>query len=543
MGENIIRGEDFKKKIDVPGLGYLYYHCLKKHANQNKLAQILSSTDERDTYKSLLERSIRTALYLQKIGIKKDDIVCLYGRNHLNSCIPYISSHFIGAIPVCLSNPDLEDNKKTLLELLEPKVIFTTPEYVVFLKEQYNNSRVIVFGEYEGETNFSDIIKTQPNENSFKPIEIENIKDTAIIFFTSGTTGAPKAVCINHFSMLAYMFLENSYDNADLDLVQYISSKTANIVTLDYLTFYSISTGISFFKSIYNGYTRVIWELFNPSQFWILVDKYKINYAYIGPMNAYKLYKTTVPNNIDTSSLAWLHIAGAHVSTECILALRKILHPLSTVVQTYGQTEMSGYTTLYNILDKTHRKYFTKRPDAVGLPGEGISYKVVHLETNEILGPNQKGEVLVKGPMVMNGYYKMDSKECFDPDGYYKTGDIGYYDPEKLLYIVDRIKGVFKVGWYRIHANEIEDVALKHPAVIQVAVFGYKNSYGIVYPSALIVKMENSEVTVEEIRDFVNSQVEDYKKIIGPIKFVQAIPVTSTGKVKCGDLRSLLEKV
>ncbi|CAH0549882.1 unnamed protein product [Brassicogethes aeneus] len=258
---------------------------------------------------------------------------------------------------------------------------------------------------------------------------------------------------------------------------------------------------------------------------------------------AHNLAKTPIPANVDVSSLFLLLIAGSRVSPEVILALRKMLHPLATIIQGYAQTEFCGTNTFYDTNDKDHRKLFTEKPHSVGLPGKGYIYKVVDLETNEILGPNKQGELLVKAPTVMNGYYKGDSKDAFDEDGFYKTGDIAYYDEDQCFYIVDRIKGVIRYLFHMLSSAEIEEILTNHPAVRKAAVFGYPHPVDLHHVTALVEVDETSEVTPEEIREYVDNQVPDHKRLRGGVKFVKSIPMTTTGKVKCGELKSFMEKM
>ncbi|CAH0545840.1 unnamed protein product [Brassicogethes aeneus] len=547
MSENIIVTKNLKYPADLPaGLGSLYFKSMQKHAKQNKIAQIVHKTGEKDSYDSLLKRCIRTALYLQEIGIKKDDVVCLVGSVHVNSCVPYIASHFIGAIPSCIAIDYPKEDKKKLVKILEPKVIFTLPEHVEEMQSicmLWNlRAKFVVFGEYKEETGFEDVNQPNPNEDKFEPVEIKNLKDTAIMYFSSGTTGLPKAICLNHFSMLINLIKDKNTENPDYDVIKHWANAVdTNFTMIEYIEYFWISAGVCLSQSIHSGFTRILLEKFEVSNFWQIVDKYKVNFAYVVANYANDLIRISIPENCNVSSLVLMLIAGTRISAECIVALRKMVHPLATVLQGYAQTEFCGANTYYDIYNKDHRRLFTEKPQSVGLPSIGYTYKVVDMTTKEILGPNKQGELLVKGPTIMNGYYKMDAKDDFDDEGFYKTGDIVYYDEDKSFYIVDRIKGAIKYKLFIVCSSDIEDILMKHPAVRQAAVFGTANPEDMNHVTAVVVVEEGSQVTQEEVREFVDGQVDDYKRIRGGVKFVKSIPITSTGKIKTSALRSLME--
>lgn len=154
------------------------------------------------------------------------------------------------------------------------------------------------------------------------------------------------------------------------------------------------------------------------------------------------------------------------------------------------------------------------------------------METNEILGTNQKGEIRLKSSTMMKEYYRADSSQDFDEEGFLKTGDIGYYDEDECLYVVDRLKEMFKYLSWHIVPTAIENVLFEHPGVKEAIVFGLpKNEEEGEVPTASVVLEDGCRVTEKEIEEFVAGKVSDKEKLRGGVYFVKSIPRTPTGKV------------
>lgn len=163
-------------------------------------------------------------------------------------------------------------------------------------------------------------------------------------------------------------------------------------------------------------------------------------------------------------------------------------------------------------------------------------------ETGKVLGPNQKGELLLKSDILMIGYYKMDCTHVYDHEGYMKTGDIVYYDEDNCFYIDGRIKDMFKYRGWHIVPPILEEVLLKHPAVKQAAVIGVPHEEDEHRPMAVVVLRDNCQgVSSEEILDFVNSRVSDPQKLRAGLRILTSdLPKTATGKLKRQSIKDMV---
>lgn len=161
-----------------------------------------------------------------------------------------------------------------------------------------------------------------------------------------------------------------------------------------------------------------------------------------------------------------------------------------------------------------------------------IILQIVDLKTGKTLGANQEGEIRVKISSVTNGYQNQTSDDILDADGWLKTGDVGYYDDNYCVYIIDRIKEMFKYQSWHIVPASIEAIIKEHPAVHESVVVGIPHGTDGDVPTAVIVlKKDMSNVTSKEIQKFVEEKVDDRQRLRGGVKFVASVPKTPTGKI------------
>lgn len=163
------------------------------------------------------------------------------------------------------------------------------------------------------------------------------------------------------------------------------------------------------------------------------------------------------------------------------------------------------------------------------------------MDTEEPLGPFQEGEIRVKSEFAMNGYLNIDSSSNWDAQGFLKTGDVGYYDNDKCLYIVDRLKELMKYQMWQIAPAKLEGVLLSHPQIKSAVVFGTPHPKDGDLPTGVVVLKESAEgsVTPQEIEKFVEEKVDDRERLRGGVKFVKTIPTTATGKLSRLHIRKL----
>lgn len=170
-----------------------------------------------------------------------------------------------------------------------------------------------------------------------------------------------------------------------------------------------------------------------------------------------------------------------------------------------------------------------------GGPTPNTEAKIVDLSDPDYkgLGPNESGELLVRGPQAMLGYFQNPeaTKEMVTRNGWVRTGDIAHYDEEGYFFITDRLKELIKVKGFQVPPAELEQILRDHPKVLDAAVVGTAHATFGEVPRAFIVKKEGVNVSEKELQDFVADKVAPYKKLAGGVTFIKTIPKNSTGKI------------
>jgi 4-coumarate--CoA ligase len=213
--------------------------------------------------------------------------------------------------------------------------------------------------------------------------------------------------------------------------------------------------------------------------------------------------------------------------------------------QVWGMTETSCVGTMFP---------YTESDDtgSVGRPIPNLDIKLVDEQGRDITGHNVAGEICVRGPTIIPGYFENDgaNAQAFDSEGYLKTGDIGYCDEKtKKWYIVDRKKELIKVRGFQVAPPELEGVLLLHPQIVDAAVIGVKGMAGqppeMECPRAYVVQRpgpESSKVTAEEVKQWCGARLARYKELTGGVVFVDSIPKNASGKILKRILRDMAKE-
>ncbi|KAL1517921.1 hypothetical protein ABEB36_001620 [Hypothenemus hampei] len=508
------------------GLGYNFFQDMCQY--KERTAQFIAKTEETDTYQDLLTRSIRTALHLKTKILKRTDVIALCTYNHENSCVPFIASQFLGLKVASLDPSFTVGEASYLIDMIKPKILFVVAEAVETIAESLEKAElqaeVVVFGEEIDNstfTSFASFLEECPDEDAFEP-EVVDANETAVIFFSSGTTGMPKGICISHKSL---------YHQALI--TQYCGLIVSDEIILSYSSLYWISATMLLTCAIVTGSARVICQKFDPEQIWILLDKYKVTYLFLAPIQAHDMLHFGRSEGLDTCALQVMITGGGHCSNDQLFTLRDML-PGTFVFQCYGCTEVAGAISMYNLNKVNDRLLLYHRPSSCGRPLPGFTYKVVNVDTGEACGVNETGELRIKSEFCLNSYYNQDSTSAFDEEGWLRTGDVVYYDRDFCFYVVGRIKEMLKYRSWHVQPALLEGILQQHPAVKQCIVVGIPHPVDGDHPVGVVVVHEDhlEDVTAEEIQDFVAKRVNDTHKLRGGVRFIDELPLTPSGKIK-----------
>jgi len=270
------------------------------------------------------------------------------------------------------------------------------------------------------------------------------------------------------------------------------------------------------------GATIVTMPRFDLEQFLGLIAKHRVTLSHIVPPIVLQLARNPVVDEHDLSSLKLIFSGaaplGPELSRECMQRIG------CTIRQGYGMTETSPVTHS-SPADPAKMKL-----GSVGPPAPNTECKLVDPGTGGELGPNQEGEVWVRGPQIMQGYLNNAeaTARTIDADRWLHTGDIGYADEDGHFFIVDRVKELIKYKGFQVAPAELEAILLTHPAIADAAVIPCADDEAGEVPKAFVVK--KGETTAEAIMDFVEERVAPYKKLRF-VEFIDQIPKSASGKI------------
>ncbi len=473
------------------------------------------------TYSELQTLIARAAAGLAKRGFKKGEVFGILSPNVPGYAIAFHAIASLGGI-VSPVNPLYTENEIAhQLKDAGARFLVTVPgclDKAAAAAKSAGIEELFVFDDVEGDasgaTPFSSLLD---NDGDFPQVDINPREDLVALPYSSGTTGLPKGVMLTHHNLVANM--------CQMDGLDYFTENDTLICVLPLFHIYGLVVVLN--MGLYQGATIVLVPRFELENFLQLIQDYKITLAHLVPPIVLALSKHPVVNNYDLSSLQMIFSGAAPLDEQLTRACMQRLG--CDVRQGYGMTETSPVTHS-SPANPDQAKF-----GSVGFPAPSTECKVVELETGAMLGPNQEGEIWVRGPQVMRGYLnKPDATAAtIDSEGWLHTGDIGYADSEGHFFIVDRAKELIKYKGFQVAPAELEALLLTHECVADAAVVPYADDEAGEVPKAFVVL--KGEVTAAELMKFVADSVAPHKKI-RQLEFIDKIPKSASGKI----LRRLL---
>lgn len=350
--------------------------------------------------------------------------------------------------------------------------------------------------------------------DTYEPVSVNGATDVALILYSSGTTGLCKGVQHTHLNCIAHCEPQWWYDFESLETVYFAGSHLCGA--------YGIFRVYPFLCA---GKTIVNTEDIHVDL--KVIQDYKANTIPTIPALVEELTNANT-DEYDLSSLKVIMTATAPLLPSLLEAFTKKF-PNVKLQNLYGATEVSPITSQ----DAT-----SVGSTNLGVAPAGNTLKVVDVETRAILGPNQRGEICVRSPRVMKGYLGVTSP--IDDEGFYLTGDLGYYDDQKHFYHIDRLKDIILSTGYTVSPGEVEVVLLEHPAVKEAAVVGKPAAKVTEKPTAFVVLRPGASATEAELVDFVDPQVPWYMRLTGGVRFISELPRNDQQKILRRQLRETL---
>lgn len=522
--------------------------------------------DLKITYNEVYREALLFANALKDMGVGIGTIV----STHLPTCPQHIAAYYgimISGATFSPLNPHSPPRELShQINDSSATVLITHESVAASIKEISSDiqiDNVIVTGDQEMLSNDNPVDLSNYDKNwvSFAAIKaaskaeffnpgINPKEDIAHIAYTGGTTGDPRGCMITHANLVSSVLLNAAWASGCLAKVDEDDALSVERVEKDddkYIENYTQLPGTSIGLSpaplfhvsgIYGcviypvvfGNTTILVDRFDPVQFLELIEEHKANTVGGSPAMWNVLMRLPQIKETDLSTVTSISSSTAPFAEEERIQLMRTFTN-ATYNESYGQTETTGNVT-------SDVAGFEKI-GSVGHPLYNTEMKLISLDgdSEESLPPGTEGEICVKGPQVMKGYYN-DPEETENAfiNGWLKTGDIGVLDEDNFLTIVDRKKDMLLYNSYNVYPTRLEGILFEHPDTQNVAVIGKPKEIVGEIPKAFVILKEGSKVTEEEMMDFINDQVVHYAKI-RELEFVDELPVTPAGKLNKVALR------
>jgi|HigsolmetaAR201D_1030396.scaffolds.fasta_scaffold01188_11 long-chain acyl-CoA synthetase len=457
-------------------------------------------------YQLLNDASARVASMLKSKGLKPGDRVGLMLPNVPHFPVAYYGILRAGGVVVPM-NVLLKGREVSFyLKDSGAKILFAWHDFLDAAQAGADEAGAEIInvkpGEIEGE-----IFKFDPDPE----IVEKSPEDTAVILYTSGTTGTPKGAELTHGNL-----------QSNIDTVLSMFEITTDDVVLGALPlFHSFGQTCSMNSCIKAGGCLTLLPRFDAAKALEMFGRDNVT-IFMGVPTMYgAMLHDPSRENAKLDTLRMAVSGGASLPVELMRAFEEAFGCI--ILEGYGLSETSPVAS-FNQPDKP------RKPGSIGTPIPGVQMKVVDEDGNE-LPPGEVGEIVIKGPNVMKGYWnRPDATAEVMRDGWFHTGDMAKVDEDGYFFIVDRKKDMIIRGGYNVYPREIEEVLYEHPAVREAAVIGVPHDELGEEVAAVVALKEGAEVDADSLRDFVKEQVAAYK-YPRYIHFVDELPKGPTGKI------------
>lgn len=515
--------------------GMTVAEALKARVAEDPDRVFLVFGDRRLTYGQVDHQATALAAGLRQLGIESGDRIALDLPNWPEFVISMFAAAKLGAVIVPLNPHYTLPELQYMLRHSEAAAAVSAEDFggVDYL-ELYEGlltslpelQYLLTVGEadlwYDDRIyQFEDLLSSGVGRE-FEPAESAP-DDTFAILYTSGTMGKPKGVALTHASLLETAA-------ATVDAIGVEADDVVFGVTTVFHVF-GLAPGI--LGTLVVGASLVLQEQFEPAHALELIEKHRATVHYGVPTVFITELRELETGRHDVSSLRTGIVAGAPVGDELVRRIRGRLVPQLCVA--YSLTETASTVSMTRPGDPEEKQAFT-----VGRPLGDVELRVLDFD-GTVLPEESLGEIGVRGPGVMKGYYRQpgETSHSFDDDGYFLTGDLGMIDEEGYVHIVGRRKELIIRGGFNVYPREVEDRLHAHPAVMDVAVVGLPHDVLGEQVCACIVPVEGAIITGEEIKEWCRGALADFK-VPDLVRFFDSFPLTGSGKVRRVELARML---
>ncbi|MDH5797611.1 MAG: AMP-binding protein [Paracoccaceae bacterium] len=464
---------------------------------------------------ALKEGIQRLAGGLNAQGFGKGSVTALMAPNLPEYCLVFHGVAYAGGTVTTINPTYTAGEVRHQLIDAGARLLVTIPAFLDTARDAAEGTkveRIVIIGQAEGAEPLNSLMGDVQTEQT----PVDTARDVVVLPYSSGTTGLPKGVMLSH---------DNLVVNVDQTLVA--GGLAPDEVAIAFLPFFHIY-GMTVQMNLYLGSGRSVVTMprFDLELFLQLVEKHKARQLWVVPPVALALAKHPMIDQYDLTSVVRVFSGAAPLGADTCTMIQNRLG--CDAVQGYGMTELSPVS---------HSSRFDAwKPGSSGPALVGTRCRIVS-EDGRDLGPNEEGELWIKGPQVMLGYLNNPkaTEETIVEDGWLRTGDLAVIDEEGFMFIRDRVKELIKVKGFQVAPAELEAVLNAHPGIMDAAVIGVPDEEAGELPMAFIVPVAGVDLSEEDVKAHVAGQLATYKKL-SRVAFVDAIPKSASGKI----LRRLL---
>jgi acyl-CoA synthetase (AMP-forming)/AMP-acid ligase II len=469
----------------------------------NKVAVIQGETGQTLSYAELIRGAQRVAAGLACAGLKSGQALALALPNSIEFVLAWFGTLLTGAFVVPINPLYTQKEMKSQVSDSGARFLITTAECAEGMEEQVE--RLFVTGGNWDELLTSD---APPPEVHIKP------DDLAAMPYSSGTTGKPKGVMLTHANIVSNIFQLHVVDwPCHEDVI-------VNIFPLYHVA--GLNCMLNTFLEA--GATLVLMKRFDLQLYLTLNERYSATFLGCPPPVILLLTKSPECAGFPFSHFRRAVCGAAPLGAEAHEAFEQRTGLL--LRQAWGMSEATA------VISTTPNDRAKRKLGSCGQLLPSVQAQIVDTVSLKALGVGEAGEIWLRGPHIMQGYWKQScaTSETLIGEGWMRTGDIGYFDVDNYVYLVDRLKEMIKYNALQVSPAELEDIIQSHPAVFDVAVVGMPHPSAGEIPKAFVVRKEGANLEAEELMRYVAAHVAPYKKVRA-VEFIREIPKSPSGKI------------
>jgi acyl-CoA synthetase (AMP-forming)/AMP-acid ligase II len=494
---------------------------ISRQARYRGAAPALTFGGTTHTYQQFAERVNRTANALAGLGIRRGDKVASLMGNCRELVELLFAAPSLGAVNVPLSPLLMGPGLRSLLADSQASALVTQVSMlpvIESIREELptllHRRIVVADGTEPGCFSLAELRSTASDA---PPRATVTQDDLFNIMYTSGTTGMPKGIMHSHYVRAMYALTMGA-----------AWRMTPESVVLH--------TGAIVFNGAYTtlmpcfhlGAHYVLARQFNAAETIDLIERHRVTHTMMVPAQIVTLMDAPEFAPEKLASLQMLLSLGAPLHQEQKDRLNRLLP--GRFHELYGLTE--GFVTVLDVRDAV------RKPGSVGVPPPFFAMRIVR-EDGTDCAAGEIGEILGRGPILMNGYHnRPDLTEKTIRNGWLFTGDMGHVDDEGFLHLIDRKKDMIDSGGVKIYPRDIEEIAARHPAIAEVAVFGIPDDKWGETPAAAVLLHSDAQVTEDELRDWINGQVAARYQRVSRVLVMKDFPRSAAGKTLKREMRA-----